>query len=221
MIKVKNQKDLLQLFIDILQVETASNDKGIPLGISNRHIHLSQKDIDQLFGQGYQLTELKELSQPGQYACKETVMICGPRGVIEKVRVLGPARPASQVEVMTGDCFKLGVKAPVRQSGDISSTPGITIVGAAGSVEIEEGVIVAQRHIHMSPQDAQFYKVADGERVMIKLNSERGGVFDNVVIRVSKEFRLECHLDVEEANAMGLNSKSKVYIIKNNQEELL
>ncbi|WYJ88752.1 hypothetical protein A5888_000471 [Enterococcus sp. 9E7_DIV0242] len=221
MIKVKNQKDLLQLFIDILQVETASKDKGIPLGISNRHIHLSQKDIDQLFGQGYQLTELKELSQPGQYACKETVVICGPRGVIEKVRVLGPARPASQVEVMTGDCFKLGVKAPVRQSGDISGTPGITIVGAAGSVEIEEGVIVAQRHIHMSPQDAQFYKVTDGERVMIKLNGERGGVFDNVVIRVSKEFRLECHLDVEEANAMGLNSKSKVYIIKNNQEELL
>ncbi|WP_086348330.1 phosphate propanoyltransferase [Candidatus Enterococcus clewellii] len=218
---MKNQKDLLQLFIDILQVETASKDKGIPLGISNRHIHLSQKDIDQLFGQGYQLTELKELSQPGQYACKETVVICGPRGVIEKVRVLGPARPASQVEVMTGDCFKLGVKAPVRQSGDISGTPGITIVGAAGSVEIEEGVIVAQRHIHMSPQDAQFYKVTDGERVMIKLNGERGGVFDNVVIRVSKEFRLECHLDVEEANAMGLNSKSKVYIIKNNQEELL
>nr|WP_249274430.1 phosphate propanoyltransferase [Enterococcus sp. 9E7_DIV0242] len=211
----------MQLFIDILQVETASKDKGIPLGISNRHIHLSQKDIDQLFGQGYQLTELKELSQPGQYACKETVVICGPRGVIEKVRVLGPARPASQVEVMTGDCFKLGVKAPVRQSGDISGTPGITIVGAAGSVEIEEGVIVAQRHIHMSPQDAQFYKVTDGERVMIKLNGERGGVFDNVVIRVSKEFRLECHLDVEEANAMGLNSKSKVYIIKNNQEELL
>lgn len=218
---MKNQKDLLQLFIDILQVETDSNDTGIPLGISNRHIHLSQRDIDQLFGQGYQLTELKELSQPGQYACKETVTICGPRGVIEKVRVLGPARPASQIEVMTGDCFKLGVKAPVRQSGDISGTPGITIVGSAGSVEIKEGVIVAQRHIHMSPEDAQFYKVTDGELVMIKLNSERGGVFDNVVVRVSEDFRLECHLDVEEANAMGLNSKSKVYIIKNNQEELL
>ena len=131
------------MFIDILQTEQNSNDSGVPLGISNRHIHLSQNEIDRLFGSGYQLTELKELSQPGQYACKETVMICGPRGVIEKVRVLGPARPASQVEIMTGDCFKLGLKAPVRQSGEITGTPGITIVGAKGSVELREGVIVA------------------------------------------------------------------------------
>ncbi|WP_321384053.1 phosphate propanoyltransferase [uncultured Enterococcus sp.] len=217
---MKNQKELLQLFINILQTEKTSEDIGVPLGISNRHIHLAQNEIDQLFGTGYQLTKLKELSQPGQYACKETVMICGPKGVIEKVRVLGPARSASQVEVMTGDCFKLGLTVPVRQSGEISDTPGITIVGSAGSATLKEGVIVAQRHIHMSPEDAHFYQVTDGERVMIKLTGERGGVFDNVVIRVSKDFRLECHLDVEEANAMGLNSKSKVYIIKNNQEEM-
>lgn len=213
---MEKKRALLQMFIDILEEGAGTVDSGVPLGISNRHIHLSQQEINKLFGTGYQLTELKALSQPGQYACKETVTICGPRGVIEKVRVLGPARPATQVEVMTGDCFKLGLKAPVRQSGDIRNTPGITIIGAAGSAEIDEGVIVAQRHIHMSPEDAHQYNVTDGERVMIKLNGERGGVFDNVVIRVSKEFRLECHLDVEEANAMGLNSKSKVYIIKNN-----
>lgn len=217
---MKNQEALLQLFIDILEKETKPDDAGIPLGISNRHIHLSQNEIDKLFGKGHQLTKIKDLSQPGQYACKETVTICGPRGVIEKVRVLGPARPATQVEVMTGDCFKLGISVPVRQSGEIIDTPGITIIGATGSVEIDRGVIVAQRHIHMSPEDAHAYKVRDGERVMIKLASERGGIFDNVVIRVSSKFRLECHLDVEEANAMGLNSKSKVYIIKNNQEEM-
>ncbi|MDH6364091.1 putative phosphotransacetylase [Enterococcus sp. PF1-24] len=185
---------------------------AIPLGISNRHIHLSAADIETLFGKGYQLTKIKDLSQPGQYACKEVVTICGPKGVIEKVRVLGPARPETQVEILSADCFKLGVKAPIRQSGEIAETPGITIIGSQGTVLLAQGVIVAQRHIHMHPRDAEKFQVVNNQIVSLHLAGIRGGTLDNVVIRVSDAFQLECHLDTEEANAMGLNSKSKVYI---------
>lgn len=190
------------------------NLSEIPVGVSNRHVHLSQKDLESLFGADYSLTKLKDLSQPGQYACKELVTICGPKGAIEKVRILGPVRSKTQVEVLNGDCIKLGAASNVRLSGDLSRTPGITLVGPKGSVQIEEGLVVAQRHIHMTPEDAKNLGVCDGDTVCIKFDDLRGGIYSNVAIRANDASKLECHLDIEEANAMGINSKSKITIVK-------
>lgn len=195
---------LLKAVQEASKENVASTAAGVPVGISNRHIHLSQIDLDQLFGAGYQLTPMKELSQPGQFACKETVTICGPKGAIEKVRVLGPVRKETQIEIVAGDCFKLGVKAPAKLSGDLAGTPGITVVGPKGSVQTAQGLIVAQRHIHMAPADAQAYGVQDGQIVKIRVGGLRGGIYDNVAIRVTTSSKLECHLDTEEANAMGV-----------------
>lgn len=195
---------LLKAVQEASKENAASTAAGVPVGISNRHIHLSQADLDQLFGAGYQLTPMKELSQPGQFACKETVTICGPKGAIEKVRVLGPVRKETQIEIVAGDCFKLGVKAPAKLSGDLGGTPGITVVGPKGSVQTAQGLIVAQRHIHMAPADAQAYGVQDGQIVKIRVGGLRGGIYDNVAIRVTTSSKLECHLDTEEANAMGV-----------------
>lgn len=195
---------LLKAVQEASKENAASTAAGVPVGISNRHIHLSQADLDQLFGAGYQLTPMKELSQPGQFACKETVTICGPKGAIEKVRVLGPVRKETQIEIVAGDCFKLGVKAPAKLSGDLAGTPGITVVGPRGSVQTAQGLVVAQRHIHMAPADAQAYGVQDGQIVKIRVSGLRGGIYDNVAIRVTTSSKLECHLDTEEANAMGV-----------------
>lgn len=207
-----------------LLVEAIQNNQGkeviepkafeIPVGVSNRHAHLSQEDLDMLFGKGYKLTKIKDLSQPGQYACKETITICGPKGAIEKVRILGPIRSKTQVEVLAGDCVKLGTAAYPRLSGDLANTPGVTLVGPKGATQIKEGLIVAQRHIHMTPCDARELGVHDGEIVSIKFDTIRGGIFHNVAIRANDASKLECHLDIEEVNAMGINSKSKVEIVK-------
>ena len=200
-------------------VQAANNnsvpkDEGIPVGISNRHIHLSQADLDTLFGAGYQLNPIKDLSQPGQYACKETVTICGPKGAIEKVRVLGPVRSKTQIEILAGDSCKLGVKAPAKLSGDLTGTPGITIIGPKGAVQAKEGLIVAQRHIHMTPQEAGHFGVYDGQIVRIEIEGERGGILSNVAIRATDTSALECHIDTEEANAMDVNSSTKIKILK-------
>jgi len=191
--------------------ESSSN---IPVGISNRHIHLSQKDLESLFGKDYKLTKLKDLSQPGQYACKEVVTICGSKGAIEKVRILGPVRSKTQVEVLAGDCRKLGVVSHVRLSGDLIHSAPITLIGQKGSVQLEEGLIVAQRHIHMTPENAKCLGVHDGELVSIEVEGLRGGVYKNIAIRANDTSNLECHIDIEEANAMGLDSRSKVKIVK-------
>ncbi|MBE6060851.1 MAG: phosphate propanoyltransferase [Clostridium sulfidigenes] len=214
-----NCEAVLKLLLEAVKNDgqkTASqgNSSEIPVGVSNRHVHLSQKDLESLFGTDYSLTKLKDLSQPGQYACKELVTICGPKGAIEKVRILGPVRSKTQVEVLNGDCIKLGAASNVRLSGDLSRTPGITLVGPKGSVQIEEGLVVAQRHIHMTPEDAKNLGVCDGDIVCIKFDDLRGGIYSNVAIRANDASKLECHLDIEEANAMGINSKSKVTIVK-------
>ena len=143
--------ELLALLMEAVKQQAApgGEEKQIPVGVSNRHVHLSQSDLDRLFGPGHTLEKMKDLSQPGQYACKETVTVCGPKGVIEKVRILGPVRSQTQVEILAADCFKLGVKAPIRLSGDLDGTPGVTLVGPKGSVQTEKGVMIAQRHIHM------------------------------------------------------------------------
>ncbi len=209
---------VIKLLLEALQGNGTSQGEeetsnGIPVGVSNRHLHLSQSDLDSLFGSGYELTKMKDLSQPGQYACKETVTICGPKGAIEKVRILGPVRSATQVEVLAGDCFKLGVTSQARLSGDLAGTPGITIIGPAGSVQTCQGVIVAQRHIHMTPEDAHRLGVYDGQTVAIQVEGPRGGVYNNVAIRANNTSALECHIDTEEANAMNVNSLSKIIII--------
>jgi propanediol utilization protein len=213
-----NYENVLNLFLEAVQtalsVQEKEEDGRIPVGISNRHLHLSQADQDVLFGAGCQLTKIKDLSQPGQYACKETVTVCGPNGAIEKIRILGPVRGKTQVEILAGDCFKLGVTAPPKLSGDLQGTPGITIVGPKGSVRINEGLIVAQRHIHMTPEDAQRHGVSDGQIVSIQIDGPRGGTYGNVAVRANDASALECHVDTEEANAMSLNSLSKIKIIK-------
>ncbi len=187
---------------------------SIPVGISNRHIHLSQADLETLFGEGYQLTKTKDLSQPMQYACKETLTIAGPKGAIEKVRILGPARSESQVEILQADCFKLGITAPVRLSGDLQRTPGITLIGPQGSVFLSQGLLIAQRHIHMNLEDAKHFGVSDGEQVTIQIDGLRGGTYSNVVIRANNISSLEFHIDMEEANAMHLVSTSRITILK-------
>lgn len=191
-----------------------SSENEIQVGISNRHLHISKEDQDCLFGKGYEMNKIKDLSQPGQYACKETVTISGPKGAIEKVRILGPIRNQTQVEVLTGDCMKLGTPSVVRISGDLKNTPGVTITGPKGSVQIKEGLIVAERHIHMTLAEAQRFGVHDGQNVNIEFTGHRGGIYKNVAIRANDSSALECHLDIEEANAMNMNSLSKIKIIK-------
>ncbi|MCD8171696.1 MAG: phosphate propanoyltransferase [Clostridiales bacterium] len=191
-----------------------ARDNTIPVGVSNRHVHLSQGDLEALFGPGYELSRMKDLSQPGQYACKETVTICGPKGAIEKVRILGPVRSRTQVEILAGDSFKLGIKSTARLSGDLDGTPGITIIGPKGSVQIKEGLMVAQRHIHMLPEDAARMGVHDGQVVSLEVDGIRGGILRNTIVRVTGQSGLECHIDTEEANALGLSSSSRVKIVQ-------
>ncbi|WP_097003139.1 phosphate propanoyltransferase [Lacrimispora amygdalina] len=205
---------VIKLLMDAVKSESGSDELTIPVGVSNRHVHLSQEDLDTLFGKGYELTNMKELSQPGQYACKEMVTVCGPKGAIEKVRILGPVRKQTQVEILAADCFKLGRNTTPKMSGELAGTPGITLVGPKGTVETKEGLIIAQRHIHMSPSDALKFGVHDGETVKIETEGIRGGIFNNVAIRVTETSALECHLDTEEANAMGLSGTSKITIVK-------
>lgn len=169
---------------------------------SARHVHLSQADIETLFGKGYTLTHKKDLSQPGQYACEERVTLVGPKKPIANVIILGPARPATQVELSFTDARTLGVSAPVRESGDVAGSAGCKLVGPAGEVEIAEGVIVAKRHIHMTPADAEKLGVCDKEVVSVKLDSNgRSTVFGDVVVRVNPNFALAMHIDTDEANA--------------------
>ncbi len=169
---------------------------------SARHVHLSTADIETLFGKGYTLTHKKDLSQPGQYACEERVTLVGPKKPIANVIILGPARPATQVELSFTDARTLGVSAPVRESGDVAGSAGCKLVGPAGEVEIAEGVIVAKRHIHMTPADAEKLGVCDKEIVSVKLDSNgRSTVFGDVVVRVNPNFALAMHIDTDEANA--------------------
>lgn len=184
----------------------------VPVAISNRHVHLSADHVGVLFGKGYELKVLKELSQPGQFACKETVTLVGLSGVIEKVRVLGPSRSTTQIEISRTDGFKLGFNPPVRDSGDIAGSSGATLVGPVGSITIAEGVIIARRHIHMRPEDAIRFKVRDRDVVSVSAGGERGVVFKEVLVRVSDAFSLEMHLDVDEGNSVGIRNGDSAYI---------
>lgn len=184
-------------------------EKRVPLGTSNRHIHLSQTDLEALFGKNYPLTVQKELSQPGQFAAQETVSLIGPKGRLEKVRVLGPVRKTTQAEISVTDCFKLGIKPVIRDSGQHEGTPGLQIIGPVGNVELEAGVMVASRHIHLHTDDAKAWSLKDGDRVRVKVESQRPMIYEDVLIRVSDQYRKEMHLDLDEANAALIEPTSQ------------
>ena len=193
------------------------SEAGVPIGISNRHIHLTREHVDVLFGKGYQLTKCKDLSQPGQYACKEQLTIVGPSmRAIEGVRVLGPERKKSQVEISRTDSFTLKVKPPVRESGDLAGSAPITIIGPKGIVTLDEGCIIANRHIHMSVEEGEKFGVRDGEYVDVQIDGERKSLFYDVQIRVHKDFRLEMHIDTDDANAAGVGNGFKAKLLKRN-----
>lgn len=178
----------------------------IPVGVSNRHIHLCREDMDVLFGYGSTLTRMKAVKQPGQYAAEETVTLRTQKGDIPNVRILGPLRRSTQIEISVADSFVLGVKAPVRMSGDLHDSPGIEIVGPKGRVVKPQGTIVAWRHIHISPQEAQMHGLRDGMEIDIQADGLRAGILRHVVVRVSADAVLELHIDVEEANGFGLRN---------------
>ncbi|MBQ4612658.1 MAG: phosphate propanoyltransferase [Clostridia bacterium] len=189
---------------------------SIPVGISNRHIHLSAADVETLFGKGYELQPMKDLSQPGQFACKEQLTIIGPSmRAIEKVRVLGPVRKETQVEISRTDAFTLKVKAPVRESGKIDGSAALTIIGPKGVVNIEKGCIIANRHIHMSLADGEKFGVKDNQYVDVEVEgAERRTKWYDVQVRVHKDFRLEMHVDTDDANAVGISNGGTVRIVK-------
>ena len=186
----------------------------IPVGLSNRHLHLTIQDIKTLFNKGARLTTLRDLSQPGQFAANEVVTLVGPKGRMDKVRVLGPVRQETQMEVSRTDSYILGIKPPVRISGDVKGSSGVKIIGPKGEIDLKEGVIIAQRHIHMSPNEARDFRVKDGDIVKVKVPGERALVFDNVMIRSGPTHRLDFHIDIDEANAAGLSQGDLVELVK-------
>jgi acetate kinase len=184
----------------------------IPIGVSAHHIHLSQPHVEDLFGEGHQLTPLAPLAQPGQFACEERVRLIGSRGSIDRVRVLGPARSETQVEISRTEGYRLGIHAPVRMSGDLDGSPGLILEGPAGQVELREGVIYAQRHMHMTPTDARRLGLESGDVVRLRVEGDREMIFGDVAVRVSPKFQLEFHLDTDEANAAELNTGDIAYL---------
>lgn len=213
-----DQKQLIHLIKEItiknLEQQKMGQKNQVPIAVSNRHVHLSAKHVERLFGPSYQLTKLKDLSQPNQFAAKETVSLIGPKGKIDKVRILGPSRGESQVEVSLFDGYTLGVSPPLRNSGDIEGTPPITIQGPRGQIQLEKGLICAARHIHMHTSDAEAFGVKDGQLVRIKVEGPRGVTFDNVLIRVSPNYQLEMHIDLDEANAAQIRNGQLGLLLK-------
>ena len=184
----------------------------IPIGVSAHHVHLSPAHVEQLIGPGHKLTSHSPLSQPGQFAAEEKVRLIGPRGSIDRVRVLGPEREESQVEISRTEGYQLGINAPIRMSGDLEGTPGLTLEGEAGQVELKQGVLYAQRHMHMTPSDARRLGLEHGDVVRLRVEGERELVFGDVAVRVSPKFKLEFHLDTDEANAAELNTGDVAYL---------
>ena len=206
--------DLQQSIALMVQEELTKQFRAVPVGISNRHVHLCRADMDVLFGKDSQLTIKKMLGQPGQYASEEMVTLVGPKGRLEKVRVLGPLRKETQVEISVTDGRALGVNAPVRESGKVSDTPGLRLIGPCGETELKEGTIVALRHIHMTPYLAEQLNLTDGDRIDVELgDAERGGVMSRVLIRVSDKYAPEMHIDVDEANAFGVKNDDTARIL--------
>ena len=207
---------ITRMVLEAIEKQKDERETGymVPVGVSARHVHLTQEHIEQLFGRGYRLTKRKEL-MGGQFAANETVTVVGLKlRAIENVRILGPVRKQSQVEISATDAIRLGVKAPVRESGNLAGSASIAVVGPKGAVYLEEGCIIAKRHIHMTPENAATAGVHDGDIVSVRADNERGTTFNEVQIRVDDSFTLEMHLDTDEANAAGIKTGDTVRILK-------
>jgi putative phosphotransacetylase len=212
---MNNPDQIAALVAQEIQKYESIKERGlIPAGISNRHVHLSEEHLIRLFGEAAILSKIKDLSQPGQFACQECVTVVGPKGCIENIRILGPTRAKTQIELLAADCFKLGVKVPLRESGKLADTPGLVICGPLGCAQLSEGAIIAKRHIHMTLRDAEHFGCHDNEIVKVECCGERGGILDNVVVRVTEASKLDFHIDIEEANCMGIMGSDKVKIVK-------
>lgn len=186
----------------------------VPVASSARHVHLSRADVERLFGAGYQLQKFRDLSQPGQFACKEQVTVVGPKGKLERVRVLGPERKATQVEIAFTDSFSLGIRPPVRMSGKTSGTPGCALIGPNGQIDIPEGVIVAARHLHLSAAQAALFGLRDGQTVRLVSTGDRAVVFENVIVRAGDGHDMEVHIDTDEANAVAMSGSTMMEVLK-------
>lgn len=211
-----NVELITKMVLEVIDKQKTSYNTGymVPVGVSARHVHLTQEHVEVLFGPGYQLTKKKEL-MGGQYASNELVTIVGLKlRAIENVRILGPVRTKSQVEISATDAVRLGVKAPIRESGNIAGSAAVAVVGPKGALYLNEGCIIAKRHIHMAPKDAMAAGVHDGDIISVKSDNERGTVFNHVQIRVDDSFTLEMHIDTDEANAARIATGDTVRIIK-------
>ncbi|WP_194287233.1 phosphate propanoyltransferase [Gracilibacillus oryzae] len=189
-------------------------DQFVPVSVSARHIHLQQEHADILFGKNYTFTKHRDISQPGQYSCVEQVTIIGPKSKMERIRVVAPLRKQTQIEVSKTDAIKLGVNPPVRHSGDLKGSATITVVGPRGQLDLTEGCIIADRHIHMSPADADKFGVNDHQKVKVEVDGEKGGLMYGVTIRVSDRYALDMHIDTDDANAFGIKGQEYLKLIK-------
>lgn len=209
-----NTDQIVQVITQMVK-EKLNEDKKlmVSVGVSGRHLHVTREHLDILFGKGYELKKMKAL-MGGQFAAEECVTIVGGKmSSIEKVRILGPLRKSTQVEISKTDAIKLGTKAPIKDSGDIKGSAPITIIGPKGVVTLEEGCIVARRHIHMSTEDAAKFSLKDNDKVDVKIPGDRGGIFTDVKVRVDKSYSLEMHIDTDEANGMDIKCGSRLEII--------
>lgn len=186
----------------------------VTIGVSNRHVHLTRETTDILFGPNYEFTKLRDVNQPGQFAANEKVTIKTPKAMIENVRILGPIRPYNQVEISKTDAIKLGLNPPIRDSGDLKGSSPITIIGPKGTIDLEEGCIIATRHIHITPLEAQDKGLMDTKEVKVKVDGEKGGILDHVHVKIAEKSYYEMHIDTDDANANLLVNGSEVEIIK-------
>ena len=201
--------------IVLAQIGGPPGKPNLVVSVSARHVHLTDQDVETLFGAGHKLTVAKDLYQDGFFAAEETVMVVGPRRrMLPTVRILGPTRPESQVELALTDSISLGIDMPVRASGDLDGTPGCVLVGPKGVVELKKGVIRAERHVHMGPSDAEFYGVKDKDRMSLRVVSGCGTIFNNLLVRVGKGIKLEVHLDTDEGNACDIDHAASVELVK-------
>ena len=214
-----NEKELQGAVQRVILTELARlGEAFVPVASSNHHIHLSQADVEALFGAGHKLTRMRDLVQPGQFACEEQVVIEAPKGKM-KLRVVGPARKETQIELSRTDAFKLGLKPPLRMSGDLAGSPGCVVTNGENRIEIRQGVIIAARHLHLSPDEAAAYGLSDGDVVSLKFEGERGGVLDNVIVRSGEGHRLEAHIDTDEANAFFLRDGQLCRVLREGGEK--
>lgn len=206
-------KRIIELAV-IRQFINAKKGYYVPAAVSNRHVHLSAADLAILFGSGYGLKKMRDLVQPGQYACEEQVTLEGPKGKIEKIRVLGPVRKETQVELSLTDSYKVGIEPVVRMSGDLDNTPGGKLIGPAGEVNLKKGLIISARHLHMSAEEAGWFGLKTGDVVSVKKKGARELVFGNVLVRAGEGHSLEFHIDTDEANAAGMRCGELLELIK-------